>query len=222
MRTLLVALFAVLLLYPTAAVELSIVDGDTIDFGEQRYRIYGIDAPEAGQVCATSAGGTWSCGKDATLVLETLVIGRTVSCDDMALDEYGRMLAVCYADGVDIGEAMIRASMAWAFRKYGDAYNEVEDAVRVDGAGIWQAETEAPWDYRAKRWQVEAQVAPEGCPIKGNINRKGERIYHVPWSPSYANTKVSVRDGERWFCDEGEAIEAGWRAAYGAAAGRPD
>ena len=93
--------------------------------------------------------------------------------------------------------------MAWAFRRYGNAYDDIEDRTRPTGIGIWQADTEAPWDYRAKRWNVGEQEAPDGCPIKGNINRQGERIYHAPWSPWYSRTKVSVEQGEKWFCDEG-------------------
>ncbi len=70
----------------------------------------------------------------------------------------------------------------------------------------------ASWEYRAEKREVAEQDSPDGCPIKGNINSKGERIYHAPWSPWYAKTKLSVEKGERWFCDEGEALAAGWRA----------
>ena len=48
------------------------------------------------------------------------------------------------------------------------------------------------------------------CLIKGNINNRGERIYHVPGSSWYARVKIN-RPGERWFCTEEEAIAAGWR-----------
>ncbi len=51
------------------------------------------------------------------------------------------------------------------------------------------------------------------CPIKGNISKTGERIYHTPWSPWYSRTKINEATGERWFCDESEAAAAGWRAA---------
>lgn len=35
--------------------------GDTIEIDGASYRIYGIDAPEAGQTCASSSGKTWPC-----------------------------------------------------------------------------------------------------------------------------------------------------------------
>lgn len=50
------------------------------------------------------------------------------------------------------------------------------------------------------------------CLIKGNINSKGKKIYHVPGSPSYESTKIDTTNGERWFCTEYEAQAAGWSA----------
>jgi len=80
---------------------------------------------------------------------------------------------------------------------------------------VWQAETETPWDFRAHKWDSAIQSVPDRrCPIKGNINDKGERIYHAPWSPWYAKTNVNIEHGERWFCDEAEAVSAGRRAPY--------
>lgn len=58
-------------------------------------------------------------------------------------------------------------------------------------------------------------VPDRRCPIKGNTNDKGERIYHAPWPPWYSKTKVNTGNGERWFCDEAEAVSAGWRRCFG-------
>jgi hypothetical protein len=49
------------------------------------------------------------------------------------------------------------------------------------------------------------------CNIKGNINTRGEKIYHVPGQRYYSATKISASHGERWFCSEQEARAAGWR-----------
>ena len=49
------------------------------------------------------------------------------------------------------------------------------------------------------------------CKIKGNINSKGEKIYHVPGGAYYNKTGVNQSKGERWFCSEAEAQRAGWR-----------
>ena len=46
--------------------------------------------------------------------------------------------------------------------------------------------------------------------IKGNITDNG-RIYHMPWSPWYGKVRIDPARGERWFCNENEAMAAGWR-----------
>lgn len=56
-----------------------------------------------------------------------------------------------------------------------------------------------------------AQEPPSGCRIKGNINSRGERIYHPPGCKYYAATVIDQKRGERWFCSEQEAVAAGWR-----------
>jgi hypothetical protein len=44
--------------------------------------------------------------------------------------------------------------------------------------------------------------------IKGNRNRKGQWIYHVPGMPYYEQTRA-----EEMFCTEAEARAAGYRRA---------
>ena len=51
------------------------------------------------------------------------------------------------------------------------------------------------------------------CTIKGNINKDGERIYHMQGQGSYAKLKMDRGDGKRWFCTAEEAEAAGWRRA---------
>ena len=60
--------------------------------------------------------------------------------------------------------------------------------------------------------QSPAAVVPtKGCEIKGNISAKGERIYHMPGGQYYESVKIDTGKGERWFCNEVEAEQAGWR-----------
>lgn len=192
---------------------LQVVDGDTLDIAGKRYRLHGIDAPEAGQKCRSAGGGNWSCGQAAIATLEGLVTDRRVRCDDRGFDDYGRTIAVCFADGRDVNHELVAAGLAWAFRKYSEDYVVSEDQARKMKMGIWQSPTQTAWEYRSEKWAVAEQTAPNGCPIKGNVS-KGGNIYHAPWSPWYAKTKVSPERGERWFCNEAEAVKAGWRAPY--------
>ena len=52
-----------------------------------------------------------------------------------------------------------------------------------------------------------------GCDVKGNISASGERIFHVRGQAYYYATGIDFLRGERWFCSEQEATEAGWRRA---------
>jgi endonuclease YncB( thermonuclease family) len=188
-----------------------VIDGDTLAIDDARYRLHGIDAPEAGQRCNDATGGSWRCGDEATAYLLALVDSGSLNCDGRGQDDYGRILVVCRVDGRDLSEEMVADGYAWAFRKYSEDYADIEDLARANGAGIWRASTQTPWEFREARWAIAVQEAPEGCPIKGNISNNGY-IYHAPWSPWYDRTKVSTANGERWFCSELEALEAGWRA----------
>ena len=206
------ALLALLVLAPAPPMaEVRVVDGDTLELDGTIFRLNGIDAPEHGQTC-----GTWACGKAATNALAEIVEGRSVHCSPIAEDGYGRMIATCYADGRDIGAEMVDKGLAWAFVKYTDVYLPEELVSKDKALGVFAGEFETPWEFRASRWnqaRTHEQQAPEGCPIKGNISKSG-RIYHAPWSPWYARTRINTRKGERWFCSEAEAVAAGWRAPF--------
>ena len=188
-----------------------VVDGDTLQIGQTTYRLFGIDAPEHGQKCMTRGGGSWSCGKEATEYLQKLVLAGSVQCDDRGQDRYGRTIAICRTGGKDVNEQMVSSGHAWAFLRYSREYEAAEGTARGQGIGIWQAQTQPAWDYRADKWARAEDQAPNGCPIKGNISKSG-MIYHTPWSPFYTRTKINTAKGERWFCSEDEAKAAGWRA----------
>lgn len=188
-----------------------VVDGDTLAFGDVRVRLDGIDAPEAGQSCDEVDGGHWRCD-DAVMNKLVELVASGVQCEGNAYDGYDRLLATCVnVNGVNINELLVTEGLAWAFRKYSLQYAPQEDVARSKGIGIWQANTMPAWEYRELKWQAAVDDAPDGCPIKGNISKNG-KIYHPPWSPWYNKTKVNVKSGERWFCNEKEALDAGWRA----------
>lgn len=196
-----------------------VVDGDTIEIAGARIRLEGIDAPEGDQQCARAAGGTWRCGQVATDELQRLVGRSAVRCDSRGTDKYGRMLAICFSGATDINAEMVRRGLAWAFVKYSTIYVAEETEARSRRAGVWQAPTMTAWDHRASRWAEAsdggagkgATGGPAGdCVIKGNITNNG-RIYHMPWSPWYDKVRIEAGKGERWFCNENEALAAGWR-----------
>lgn len=68
--------------------------------------------------------------------------------------------------------------------------------------------------YTAQTGSQTQQIdSSENCRIKGNINSKGEKIYHCPGWRDYGKTDIDTWKGERMFCSAAEAEAAGWRAA---------
>lgn len=202
-----------LLLVPPAVADVRIVDGDTIELNGEMIRINGIDAPEYGQSCSRRNGRSWPCGREATVAMAQLIEGKEVNCEVLTRDKYGRSIATCRAGGVDVGAELVRSGNAWAYVRYSHAYIGEEAEARKRRIGIWQDKSVPAWDFRRQKWEKAESSAPKGCAIKGNISKNG-RIYHAPWSPWYSRTKISPSKGERWFCNEAEAIAAGWRAPY--------
>ncbi|QDL92054.1 thermonuclease family protein [Paroceanicella profunda] len=224
LRVALAALLCAGLLSCGSKEDVRVVDGDTLAIDGTKWRLHGVDAPEASQVCARAGGGDWPCGARATAALEKMVDGETVACALLDTDRYGRSVGQCVAGGQDLGRAMVRQGMAWAYLRYSQDYAAEEAGARSRGDGVWQAPTEAPWDYRAHRHtggsgaaaaapsaETAARTTRRACPIKGNISAAG-RIYHVPGSRWYARTSIDENAGERWFCSPEEAEAAGWRA----------
>ena len=185
-----------------------IVDADTIRVNGIPIRLYGIDAPESRQTCER-AGGSYACGKVATRALADLIAARPVRCELLGKDNYGRALGICSVGGTELNSAMVRQGWALAFVKYSSRYVEDQKKAEVAKLGLWAGSFVKPWEWRSG--ESRSAQTKGSCIIKGNINRKGERIYHMPFQQYYSRVRVDPHRGERWFCTEDEAISAGWR-----------
>ena len=194
----------------------SVIDGDTIEIRRIRIRLHGIDAPESGQCCHDAQDRTWRCGQKSALALSDQIGRAVVSCRINDTDRYGRLIGVCDADGHDLNAWMVAQGWAVVYRKYSYDYIAQERAAKNAGLGIWQGRFIRPDLWReGDRTTVGGQVpaAPVKCVIKGNINSKGQQIYHLPGMEWYDRTQINESKGERWFCSEAEARNAGWRRA---------
>jgi endonuclease YncB( thermonuclease family) len=140
---------------PDAAGRARVVDGDTLDVGSQRVRLYGIDAPEMGQSCTTATGQAWACGHEAKTYLEKLVKDQWVTCKRRDTDVYGRMIATCKAAGVELGLYMVRAGLAVAYTRYTDRYRQDETMAVNAKRGMWAGKFQPPESWRRDHydWQ---------------------------------------------------------------------
>ena len=130
-------------------------------------------------------------------------------CEISSKDRYGRSIGVCYIEDKNINSNLVESGWALAYQQYSKDYINVEKLASKKKIGIWQGEFIEPWNWR-KGMRIK-QVKKIGCQIKGNISSNGEKIYHLPNSKNYVQTKISTSKGERWFCSEKEAQAFGWR-----------
>ena len=122
-----------------------IVDGDTFwvtnlrDGSEWKVRLWGVNAPDQGK-----------CYFDeATKILEKELAGKNLSFEKFGRDDYGRILAKVYADGVNVEEILVATGAAVAYdakdvhdelrpsKEYVDSLKKIEDKAKSESLGMW-------------------------------------------------------------------------------------
>jgi endonuclease YncB( thermonuclease family) len=128
----------------------SVIDGDTIEIHGQRIRLFGIDAPEGGQLCVRPTGDRWRCGQQASFALADRIGRATVRCEQRDTDRYGRVVAVCFKGGEELNRWMVANGWAVAFRRYSLDYVAEEDTAQRNRTNIWSGAFDMPWDWRGQ------------------------------------------------------------------------
>ena len=211
--------------HPLAAVttgagqDLQVIDGDTLQSGGDIVQLYGIDAPELGQLCWRK-GEPWQCGVEAAFALQKLVqlSGMAVICESwhdstQAAGPNGEVIRVCQlGHDEDLGMALLRNGHGMALPGSFPHYGQLERRAKETGLGIWGSEAVPPWEWRdGARVNAGSDKPAEECNVKGMLDGDGERIYLVPTDPHYGDASVDVAKGEQLFCSDEEARHAGWR-----------
>ena len=126
MRLLIALLVVFLLSAPTLANQTitgvaSVIDGDTIEIHGHRIRLFGIDAPGSSQLCQKE-GKSYRCGQEAAFALADKIGKQIVTCEEQDIDRYQRVVAICFAVGIDLNQWMTAQGEALAYRRYSMRY----------------------------------------------------------------------------------------------------
>ncbi len=147
---------------PAGAVE--VVDGDTLTIGGQRVRLFGIDAPETGQHCATKHQKPFDCGRLAARALRLFLGGAKVRCKARGELSDGTLVAQCFAGRNDLSAQMTQVGWALADPETGADYRRGELAALATKEGLFKGKFVPPWEWRAGK----REIAP-GLPWTGSV-----------------------------------------------------
>lgn len=214
----------------------SVVDGDTIDVmlnnKTERLRLIGMDTPET----KDPRKPVQCFGQEASNKATELLLNKKVrlEADDTQdnVDKYDRLLRYVYLeDGLFFNKWMIENGYAYEYTynvpyKYQVEFKQAQITAKDKQLGLWDPNTcngstlldnssdeQVKTDTNQTTPTTPVPVSNTDCDIKGNISASGEKIYHVIGCGSYARTVIDESKGERWFCSEQEAVNAGWRKA---------
>ena len=196
-----------------------VVDGDTIDVviddKTERLRLIGINTPET----ADPRKPVECFGREASNRAKELLDGKKVSLESDPLqgerDKYGRLLRYVFLEnGSNFNLKMIEDGYAYEYTydgsyKYQQEFKLAQKKAEENKTGLWGEGCQSHPIVTTP----EQATAAGSCNIKGNINAKKEKIFHSPGCGSYNNTVIDENVGEKWFCSEQDALNAGWRKA---------
>lgn len=131
----------------TTAVVANILDADIFQFSgkkKQKFRLYGIDAPEDGQPFYQEA-------KD---ILKKFTHKKKITAKIYSQDSDETALAVVFANGKNINELMVKSGHAWVRRDlcdeaFCDNWIESEEEAKSQGKGLWSDSGRIPpWVWK--------------------------------------------------------------------------
>jgi micrococcal nuclease len=200
---------------------IKVIDGDTVKIkmangNQETVRLLLIDTPET----VHPSKPVQPFGPEASKFAKQLMpAGSKVEVETGIgeRDKYGRLLAYFYVDGKMVNKLLLEkglARVAYVYApntKYLDELENIQKQAQQDEIGIWSIENYATSkgfdDSKSKEASVEKPTGSCNNPqIKGNINSKGNKIYHIPSGQYYEITKP-----EEMFCTEKDAQDAGFR-----------
>ena len=129
---------------------IKVVDGDSLEIGSRRIRLYGIDSPEYVQNCYDENHKRYSCGIKAKQYMEKLIASGNIECREISKDRYERSLSVCYSGSQNLNEEIVRAGWAVAYRDEEGIYERAEHEAKKYKRGVWRGKFMRPELFRFK------------------------------------------------------------------------
>lgn len=188
-----------------------VIDGDTFETASgHKVRLIGVNTPEI------SGAGEYY-GQEASDYSRNQLLDRTVYLfqDVSITDRYNRWLRYVFIEGEEqmFNETLVREGYANTMTiapdvMFASQFLTLEQQSRQQNKGLWNKEQETPTVKQETPTVVANNHRCDEPMIKGNINAKDEKIYHVPGGRYYEQTIA-----EALFCTEQEAMDAGFRAS---------
>ena len=189
-----------------------VIDGDHLRIGDAEIRLYGIDAPEEKQTCIYR-GEDWSCGKTAIDGLKQIVGNAIIRCTWTQQHHDGAALGKCHREDYDIAELMVVNGLALADTEYSGMYIPDEMKAKAERKGLWSARFIPPRDWRRGVRLAGNELPASECPVKGDLNSNGKKIYYVKGWRDYAQVTLNTEQGGRCFLTVEAALLAGFKPA---------
>ncbi|MBI4964776.1 MAG: thermonuclease family protein [Desulfomonile tiedjei] len=150
-RTAICLASAILLVFPAFTFAWSgkvveVHDGDTISvmhFGRaERIRLFGVDCPEHDQ----------DFGTRASQFTADFAFGKIAQVLPADRDEYGRTVAWVSVEGKSLNKELVRAGLAWWYRRYAEdnlELRDLESEALKNKLGLWSKPNPVPpWLFR--------------------------------------------------------------------------
>ena len=139
----------------------TVVDGDTVRIGDLAVNLYGIDAPELGQICTDQKGKQFNCGHASMRRLFLYIGGDPLDCKVKSRGTDGVLNATCRVisyfihtengatrgEKFDVALEMVLTGHAFAHPDTAD-YAVAEKKARHDLKGFWKGTFSLPWEWR--------------------------------------------------------------------------
>lgn len=135
---------------PTTIGSGSAVEGDLVSVNGSAVKLWGVDAPDAGQMCQTKANQSYDCFTIAKERLSSYIGQNQVTCYMRGKDSHGQSIGTCAVNGLDLAALMVRDGWALAYTAITPQYADLEGEAQAKERGIWSGRVEAPWRYRSR------------------------------------------------------------------------